>query len=76
MAVYTQTLVLRFRSADGKSFNLSIPNPREDLTQTEVNEAMESIIAAQVFNVNGSLLSEIIEAYITDLTKTEVVPVI
>jgi|LSQX01.2.fsa_nt_gb hypothetical protein len=74
MAVHTQTLVLRFRSADGKTFNLNVPNPREDLTEVEVRAAMEDIIDADIFSASGSSLAAVIEAYITDLTRTEVVP--
>lgn len=49
----TLTLELKFRTADGKSKNLSLRNPAEDLTSAEIQPAMEAIVALDVFSIEG-----------------------
>lgn len=49
----TLTLELKFRTADGKSRNLSLRNPLENLTPAEIQPAMDAIIALSAFEVDG-----------------------
>ena len=57
MAVTTsRVLRLTFTTAGGKTFAITIPNPRVDLQQAEVVAAMDSIIASDLFlTSNGAL---------------------
>lgn len=49
----TLTLELKFRTADGKSRNLSLRNPLEGLTPTEIQPAMDAIIELGAFDIDG-----------------------
>lgn len=46
----TKVLELIFINASGKKVTLSLNDPREDLTEIEVKDVMESIVAKNVFN--------------------------
>ena len=72
----TQSLILRFQCADGKLVSFTVPNPKEGLTQAQVTAAMEAIVTANIFDINGVAITAVAEAYITDLTKTDVVALI
>ena len=72
----TQSLILRFLCADGKLVSFTVPNPKEDLTQAQVTAAMQAIVTANIFDINGVAITGVAEAYITDLTKTDVVALI
>lgn len=45
----TNVLYLDFMDENGKRRSLSIEDPQEYLTESEVSEAMDSIIAADIF---------------------------
>lgn len=49
-----KTLELIFETAAGKEATLSVEDPREDLTPLELQTGMQSIIAQNVFVVEGS----------------------
>lgn len=54
------TLQLVFLNANGSRVTLSIPSPREDLTAATAAEAMDEIIAADVFvSAGGGLASKV-----------------
>jgi hypothetical protein len=48
-----RTLQLIFLNESGTRITVSIPDPREDLLQAEVEVAMDEIIAADVIVSNG-----------------------
>lgn len=48
-----RTLQLIFLNESGTRVTVSIPDPREDLLQAEVEVAMDEIIAADVIVSNG-----------------------
>ena len=48
-------LLMTFKSSDDKKVSISVDNPREDLTETEIKEAMNTIIEKDIFSPNGSL---------------------
>ena len=67
-----KTLYMRFRNADGGLFTLSLPNPKEDLQDTEVDALMDQVISADLFNTSGGSLVSKEEAYIEDTTVTQI----
>ncbi|MCK5847882.1 MAG: DUF2922 domain-containing protein [Caldisericia bacterium] len=73
MADYTKkTLQMTFNNSVGKSLTLSFPYPKEDIITTEIESAMDTLIAKDIiFSNNGDLLSKkdggVIEKTFTDL---------
>ena len=49
----TVTLELKFLTADGKTRNLSVKNPKSGLTAVELQPAMDAIIGLNTFEVKG-----------------------
>lgn len=47
------TLELKFGTGDGKSKNISLKNPKADLTAEEIRPAMETIVGLDAFEVKG-----------------------
>jgi len=68
----TKILVLRFTLANGKIMTINVPNPSATLVAADVIAAMQAVITANVFEAGGSTVTAISDAYINDLTKTDV----
>lgn len=70
----TQVLEMIFKTGEGKTFRLSLNDPRTDITPTDVQTAMNDILAKNPFNVEGGL-NAIQEANIitTDTQPVELV---
>lgn len=66
----TKTLRMFFGTADGEQWQLSLRYPREDLTPTEVESAMQALINSGAF-VHG--IVDILAADIVDRTVTELI---
>ena len=49
-----KTLALIFETGAGKSVVLTVDEPREDLTAAELAAGMQTIIAQNIFEVEGS----------------------
>lgn len=49
----TKTLKLTFMNAQNKKASLLIPDAAEDLNETEVRQAMDEIVQANVFKRKG-----------------------
>lgn len=66
-------LVLAFKATDGRSCNIRINNPREDVTRDEVIAVMEDILDRNVFETStGAQLGSIDTVYRVVTTKSEV----
>ena len=52
----TKKLIMTFKSSDDKKVSISVDNPREDLTENEIKEAMDTIIDKNIFSPNGGSL--------------------
>lgn len=46
-----------FDTAGGRSFTLTMPEPRADVTLAEIEAAMDLIIAKDLFNTTGGSLT-------------------
>ena len=65
-----QTLILVFLDAEGKERNIRVDDPRVDLTPSEVETAMNDIVAKNVFA--GSALVSAAKAYIITTTTEDI----
>ena len=66
-----KTLELIFETAAGKNVTLSVDDPRETLTAQELQAGMQTIIAQNVFEVEGSSFASAKSARIIDRTVVE-----
>ena len=69
----TQVLELIFELADGKSLTLSVGSPKPNVTEAEINQAMQAIITSDSFVRNGQAIvakksARIVERNVTDFT--------
>ena len=55
-------LELVFKNEDGDTKVVTVVDPREDVTAVEAQNAMEIILAADVFETSGGKLAELVEA--------------
>lgn len=62
-------LVMTFKTIEGTSSTLTVDEPKDGLSETEVRAVMDSIIEKNIFNTNGGDLVEIKSASI--ITTTE-----
>lgn len=52
----TKVIRLSFSTEGGKTFTITIPNPREDLNQAEVLAVMNTILSGNIFlTASGAL---------------------
>jgi len=50
---------LTFRLQNGKTFRLSIPDPKSNLTAQEVENAMNLIIQKNIFSVSAPIVEKV-----------------
>jgi len=68
-----RTLQMVFENAAGKNTRISIPDPKDDLTPGEVQNAMDTIVAKNIFNTTGG---EIVKAVSASIINRDVVELI
>lgn len=68
----TQVLELKFDTGNGKTMTLIVDEPRDNLTSTEIEDVMQTIIASNIFHHNGSSLIAINQARIVERTISEI----
>lgn len=54
--VTTQTLRMVFKNENGSNFTINLDNPRDNVTPAEIETAMDTIIAKNVFLTSGGAL--------------------
>lgn len=64
--VKTQTLRLSWRNEAGRIYSLSINNPRDNITQTEIENFMDLAIAKNVILSSGGALVAKADAHLID----------
>lgn len=67
-----KTLELQFVNEEGKTAKLSIEEPKDSLTPTEISQAMDTILSANVFTSSGGKFvskkgARIIERQVTEV---------
>ncbi|KAA0955511.1 DUF2922 domain-containing protein [Sporosarcina sp. ANT_H38] len=68
-----KTLQLNFSTASGKKVTLTVDEPRADLTPQSIETAMQEIIDANVFEINGAPLATVVGARVIERNVTELV---
>ncbi|WP_337477838.1 DUF2922 domain-containing protein [Phascolarctobacterium succinatutens] len=61
-----KSLQLVFKNAVGSTKIITISNPKENLTKAETDEAMQKIVAANVFSTLGGDLIQAVEARVVN----------
>ena len=64
-------LVMTFENEDGGKVNLSIVDPREDISQEEIRQAMELVVEKDIFQPNELSLVKPLYARIVNTETTE-----
>ena len=64
-------LVMTFKSSDDKKVYITVDNPREDLEENEIKEAMDTIIEKDIFSPNGGSLVSIVCAKVVQTDTTD-----
>lgn len=64
-------LVMTFKTSNGKNFSLSVDDPRENLTESEIKSAMTLVLSKGVFVVNGEELAALVDAKVVQTDTTE-----
>ena len=66
----TKRLVMTFKTTDDKKVSLSVDNPREDITESEIIDAMDLVVSKNIFAPNGADIVSAVEAkvVVTDTT--------
>ena len=66
----TKRLVMTFKTTDDKKVSLSVDNPREDITESKIKDAMDLVLSKNIFAPNGADIVSAVEAkvVVTDTT--------
>ncbi|MCZ2258169.1 DUF2922 domain-containing protein [Sporosarcina sp. G11-34] len=68
-----KTLQLNFSTMAGKKMMLTVDEPRENLTAQEAADAMQEIINAGIFEIEGQKLDAALNASIVERNVTELI---
>ena len=66
----TKRLLMTFKTTDDKKVSLSVDNPREDITESEIKDAMDLVVSKNIFAPNGADIVSSVESkfIVTDTT--------
>ena len=64
-------LLMTFKTDGGKKVSISVDNPRTDITENEIKDAMTTILNSNIFSPNGGSLVEMVEAKIVETDTVE-----
>jgi len=59
-----------FKNAGGSNVTFSLRNPKDDITASEVQGVMDTIIAKNIFSTTGGDLTSKVRAELIDTTET------
>jgi len=72
MAVTTRkTLRMTFETSGGNAYSITLPEPKDDLTGQQIEEAMDLIIARNIFLTPGGELAAKRDIKIIDTTTDD-----
>lgn len=72
MAITTnKVLRLTFTTAGGKTFSITIPDPREDLQKAEAETVMDTIIQKNIFLTSSGALTGKQDIRVIDTTTND-----
>lgn len=64
-------LLMTFKTTDNKNVSISVDEPREDITEEEIHNAMTTILNKDIFFPNGSTLLSLVGAKVVETGTTE-----
>ena len=64
-------LIMTFKNNLGNSFSITIDDPREDIEETDIINAMNLIKEKNIFQPKGYDIAECVSAKVVDSTTTE-----
>lgn len=64
-------LVMIFKTAKGTTSTLTVDEPKDDLTETEIRAVMDTIVSKNVFSTNSGDLVDVKSAELTTTTTEE-----
>ena len=64
-------LIMTFKNSLGNSFSITIDDPREDLVEQDIIDAMNLIKSKNIFQPKGYDIAECISAKVVNSTTTE-----
>ena len=64
-------LIMTFKNTLGNSFSITIDDPREDIEETDIINAMNLIKDKNIFQPKGYDIAECVSAKVVDSTITE-----
>ena len=64
-------LIMTFKNTLGNSFSITINDPREDIEETDIINAMNLIKDKNIFQPKGYDIAECVSAKVVDSTTTE-----
>lgn len=67
----TTTLKMQFALENAKSSTLSLKDPKDNLTMTEVSDVAETMLTKEFLIVGGSPIAYLNDAYIETVTRNE-----
>ncbi|SFI04884.1 Protein of unknown function [Selenomonas ruminantium] len=67
-----KTLILVFNRADGKTSELVVSEPREDVTKAEVDAFVTKVQETKFFLINGMALTSLKKAFIRTVDEAEI----
>lgn len=68
-----KTLQMVFQNATGKNTRISLQDPKDDITPTEVQNAMDIIVAKNIFNTTGGEIVKAVSASIVTRDVAELI---
>ena len=68
MAQETEVLRLVFRNEESRMVTINVADPREDVTEGEITECMDAILAANIFTTTGGDIVEKVRGEIVTRT--------
>ena len=67
----TKKLVMVFKNSVGKNVSISIDDPKDNITETEIKTTIELIVEKNIFKKNDYAFVEAVEAKIVSTDTTE-----
>ena len=64
-------LMMTFKTDEDKNISISLDDPRENLTEQEIHDAMNIILNNDIFSPNGETLISLVGAKIVETDTTE-----
>lgn len=69
-----KNLEMIFQNAVGKNARISVADPKDNLTAAEVQTAMDTILAKNIFNTTGGDIVKVVSARIVTRDVAEILP--